>query len=294
MRTVVEAAALYPAPIENPGRQFSDSRLYQAFERIGVGALPFLPGATEEVRTWLRGALSRGGWSLADRAIPQAIRERADELRLRVNDPVLIGVLRDTNPTEHLTWIVQQRMYYAPALKDARRQFAATGVAIYSPTALRKPGALTHFGKVERAELIQRGEISTPWPARDADALYVLYSLAEIETLQPIENRAPYTRVSTNRWTSMLALSRARTLSELLLELEGEWHLYEDLMANGIQFSIYAAKGHTRAAGRAIFRTEFGSILFRGHEGFQLISADQRTLVFPNSEDVLRHLLTLR
>lgn len=44
-------------------------------------------------------------------------------------------------------------------------------------------------------------------------------------------------RFSSHRWTTGLALDRARRLEELLLETEPEWRLFEALKAMGIFFS---------------------------------------------------------
>ena len=53
-RTVEAAAALYP---HRPDPQFGESRLWRSLGRIGVGALPLLPGETRWLEAWLREAL---------------------------------------------------------------------------------------------------------------------------------------------------------------------------------------------------------------------------------------------
>jgi predicted component of viral defense system (DUF524 family) len=54
---VSQAVALYPHHETKPG-SFAASRLYRSVEQIGIGALPFLPGATEYVGAWLRKVLA--------------------------------------------------------------------------------------------------------------------------------------------------------------------------------------------------------------------------------------------
>ncbi|MCG5531560.1 hypothetical protein LRD18_11970 [Halorhodospira halochloris] len=78
-------------------------------------------------------------------------------------------------------------------------------------------------------EVLPREQIATPWPARrGAEELQVLYHLGPLQALEaPITNRdgGRGQRFSTNRWSSRLALQRARTVTELLLESAPEWAL---------------------------------------------------------------------
>ena len=45
-------------------------------------------------------------------------------------------------------------------------------------------------------------------------------------------------RLSLHRWTSKLGFDRAKILTELFLETEPEWRLYENLQANNIKFDL--------------------------------------------------------
>jgi hypothetical protein len=294
MRTVVEAAALYPAPALSEA-QYLDSRLWGSFDRIGIGALPFLPANTEHVRHWIRGALRRGGWSLSKRAMTYAIHERAEEMRRRSTEPVMVGVLRDKNSEEHLQWILQTGLYYTPLHKDASLQFAAKAIAIYSPPPLRTPGAVTHVGLVKRVEVVARSAIPTPWSSTKPQRMNVVYHLDDVKTLELIENRSSTgrgSRVSSPRWTSMLALERARTLPELFLQVEAEWQLYEDLIASGIEFELQPGRPSASQGnhGRAEFLTKYGKIVYRGARGFALQSMGSETRWLATCGSVLAHL----
>jgi hypothetical protein len=131
-----------------------------------------------------------------------------------------------------------------PRYKTQRRQYAAKWVAIYSPAVLRDPGAVTHWAPVQAVDVVMRSEIPTPWPPRVGreEELYVAYQLGEVKELDvPVENPGPDQsgqRFSTHRWTSRLGLQRARDVSELTLETEPEWRLYEDLRASGRDFQL--------------------------------------------------------
>ncbi len=300
-RTVVQGAVLFPLRPGSPG-EFKGSRLWTALERVGIGALPFLPGDTDYVREWLEQLFTSGGWSLADRAIPHRAQDRAWNWRVAAAEPVLVGVLRKDNPQEHLEWLIRERLYYTPIVKTQLRQWATRWVAIYSPTALRRPGAVTHVAPVIDMHVKPRSEIATPWQAKRGHAeLQAVYRLGPVQQQpSPIENRGPNgrgTRFSDNRWTSRLALLRARELRELFLETEPEWRLLEDLRAAGIAFQI--RPGPVRLvdpedpAGRATFVTRFGTVQYRGSGGFVWRRVDAEERWFARSSDVVAALLNV-
>jgi len=295
-RTVVQAAAAFPFRESFPG-EFGESRLWQALDRLGVGAVPLLPGNTAYLREWLRVALHQGGWALADRAIAHRAQEHARDWRIAASESVLIGVLRPGSPQQHLDWIKQHRIYYMPLLKTQRRQYATKWVAIYSPAALRHPGAVAHKAFVEAVEVIKRSEISTPWSSSlEGDALCVVYRLSRVDELsQPIENKSAQ-RVSTHRWTSRLALDRAKILEELLLETEPEWRFYEELLAYGISFHFdhqtISVSDPDDPKGRVWFiMGKSTKVRYAGASGFLLRNLNGKDRYFAHPDDVVEVLM---
>lgn len=142
---------------------------------------------------------------------------------------------------------------------------------------LRRPGAVCRVAEVQSVEIVPRGEIRTPWRSlRDGSESQLLYRLGPFIDLPiPIENRGldgEGARFSSNRWTSRLALERARDVKELLLETEPEWRLYEELVSNDVEFEITAGAAMLEKSedprGRAWFRIGGINAQFRGAEGF--------------------------
>jgi len=203
-----------------------------------------LPGHVDYLRQWIRSCLRCGGWALADRAIGHRGCQQALDWRRAASESVLVGVLRGDHQRAHLDWIREHRRYYMPRHRTQRRQYAAKWVAIYSPACLRDPGAVAHLAPVQAVHVVPRGEIRTPWEPRPGteDELHVLYELGAVRELDnPVENPGRENtgqRFSTHRWTSRLGLERARDISELTLETEPEWRLYEDLRASGKDFEL--------------------------------------------------------
>ena len=294
--SVVQATAVFPFR-EGPGQDFRRSPLWLSLDRIGVGAIPLLPDNLDYLRGWIQKAISRGGWALADHAIPHRAVERAYDWRVAAAEPVLVGVLHGDDPEKHLSWIEKERRYYMPFLGQQRRQFAAKRVAIYSPLALRQPGAVTHVAEVERIDKVRRNEITTPWPThRDPNAFQALYYLSELKRLPgPIVNVKGHPFRS-HRWASCLSLGRACVLQELFLETEPEWRLYENLSASGVPFELEPGPPVLRdpedPGWRVWFVTKIGlRIRYAGADGF-LVRSLERDRYLARVEDVLEMVTT--
>ncbi|MBX9721872.1 MAG: restriction endonuclease-like protein [Candidatus Obscuribacterales bacterium] len=241
-RTIIQASAIFPFR-DSSESSFRNSKLWQSIDKLGIGAIPLLPGNKDYFKEWLLTVLEHGGWSIADQAIAHAATERAQDWRVAASEAVLIGVLKPEISEQHLNWIIDNRYYYMPLFKSHPRQLAVKFVAIYSPSPLRKPGAVTHLARVTDIDVQPRDKIDTPWNAsRESTELCVVYELEPLETLvRPIENRmndGKGRRFSQSRWTTRLALERATVLSELFLESEPEWRLFEELQEANVPFCL--------------------------------------------------------
>jgi hypothetical protein len=295
--TVVQAAAAFPFRESSEGK-FEGSRLWRALGRIGVGAIPLLPDHVQYLRKWVKACLSRGGWALADRVIGHRGREQLRDWRVAASEPVLVGVLRGGYQKRHLDWICDHKRYFLPRYKTQRLQYATKWVAIYSPSVLRDPGAVTHYAPVQGVDVVARSEIRTPWPSHggDTDRLYVVYELEEVRELDhPIENPGSDQvgqRFSSHRWTSRLGLERARSVSELTLETEPEWRLYEDMRASNVAFELEPGRPTIvdlhDPTGRTWFVMEGGlRIRYAGASGFLVKRSSGREVYLSRIEEVL-------
>jgi hypothetical protein len=299
-RTVIQGAALFPYHEQLLGA-YRRTRLWESLERIGIGAIPLLPGSEEYLSEWVKSLLARGGWALAERVIPHRVEQHAWDWRVAASEVVLVGVLRGGNEAEHLNWIQTEGSYYMRLLQRQNRQYVVKWLAIYSPTALREPGAVTRVAEVQTIEVVPRAQIPTPWQSqRSPDQLQVLYRLGGFTDLpRAVANRGldgGTARFSTSRWTSRLALERAQDVKELLLETEPEWRFYEELSSHKIKFEITAGTPTLVSSedpiGRAWFKIADQRIQFRGAQGFVVKNAAGETLYFAHIPQLVEYCRT--
>ena len=288
-RTVIQGVALFPYRERSPS-EFRMSRLWQAVDKLGIGAIPALPGEVHYLREWVEQTLRAGGWRIADKAIAHRSHEAALGWKSAASEPVLIGVLLGDNEKEHWDWVTSGNRYYVPATKQPR-QYATKYIALYMPATLRKPGAITHWARVRSLDVVKRSEISTPWRSARDQIPQVLYELESFMLLdKPVENRR---RTGPTRpwWTSRLGLLRASDLQELQLETEPEWRLYEELKAAGVSFALSADRPRVPdpadPIGRARFIINDSQIQYRGAAGFCLRTPAGADRYFSNPTEVI-------
>ncbi len=292
-RSVVQAAAAYPYRPPHDS-DFAGSLLYQSLGKVGIGAIPLLPGGTELLERWLRGALLGGSWALAETAPRTPPREHALDWRRAAAEPVLIGALRGKWARKQLAWVLKEKQYYAPLVKTQRRQFVARAIGLYEPGALRRPdkGAVTYLADVHKIEVKRRDELDTTWPATldDETMVLVYHLLPPVEIKRPIEN-TDGRRMGVRTWSSRLAVDRATELGHLVLETEPEWRLHETLTAHGIAFSVEATKARvedpTDPHGRALFHGAGWRARYGGSGGFAVALGEDEELWIVGEDNVL-------
>lgn len=296
-RSVVQAAALFPFREPREG-EFRESRLWTSIERLGIGAIPALPSELGYLREWLLGAIQQGGWAMSDRIIPHAVAERAADWREAARAPVLVGVLDSANAQARFDWISRERLFYIPRPKKVHRHFRVASVALYCPRPMRKTPAIAYVADVQEVVELKRSEINTPWSARGPDdAVMLVYRLGTIRPIpRVLENTdGSQTSFRGERWTTRLALSRAMTASEIALETEPEWRLYEFLHSKQIKFELrlqdITGSVKDEPVGRATFRLSNGlSIRYDGANGFELADVSTGTTEYLSFSNLQRQL----
>lgn len=238
-QVVVEAAAAYPYSPDNAA-EFAGSRVWGSLERLGVGAIPLLPGDDSWLELWLQRTLGHGAWALADRASFHRSAARSRQLRRLERERVLVGIVPDGRP-ERLAWHMKTLSYYVPMRGEEDPNLLDVAyVALFSRLETGDAGAVRHYGRVVERRLVKRSLIDTPWaPLHASGESCVLYRVDGFQALEsPVPNhpgRYPQCALHSHIWTTGLGLARASHVMELALESEPEWRLMEELSAAGVE-----------------------------------------------------------
>lgn len=292
MHTVIEAAAVYPYwPDQND--KFRESRLWASLERIGVGAIPLLPKREAWLGEWFSRTLGRGAWSLADRALAHRSAAAAQVQLQRLHELAIVGIVPRKNAPERLAWHRWQRLYFVPRRELQRVRFLKW-LALYAPPATGERGRVEWVAPVLAVRSGHRADLRTPWAAsHSADEPGLIFDLGEFLPLpRPVEN-VDGERPPTYRWSTYLALTQARNLSELSIETVHEWRLHQQLVAEGIDFVVgpgdkSRAPGDQDGHGAAVFSVEErAEVRHRPNRGFLIRWRDGREAEALGVDDVV-------
>lgn len=270
-RTVVQAAAMFPY-VEPSGGVFSQGRLWQSLQTLGVGAIPMLPGHTEYAEAWLRTALSHGGWGLADLAVSHRSSDRAREWRQAAREPALVVSVTDNSvefgPDRTL------RVALEPGRPE---QFDVKWIGL--ATGEENSWALRELAPVISVEV-----------GHGTQGTQLAYHLGPSQFRDEIRaNSAREIPISLPLWTSKLALDRSRRPEELLLRLEAEWRLLEELSALGLEVLFDPIRGD-EGQWTWILTPNQDRVRFARPGGYTVRQPDGSDVVFARLEDVLGRL----
>jgi predicted component of viral defense system (DUF524 family) len=300
-RTIVQAAVLFPSH-DTQTNSFSNSRLWHSLDKLGVGAVPLLPGETKYLEDWLRSVLHHGGWDLAERVIPHIASDQLMNWRIAASEIVLVTPLRPDNEKLHLEWIESNQKFYMSLLKQQRRQYFAKWIAFYISATDTEPGSIQYLAKVNSLEIIERKKIVTPWKSSRNEELTILYHLGKVQpldrTILNLNKEGRGQRFSSHRWTSKLGLDRANILTELFLETEPEWRLYENLQANEIKFDLIPGSARVinpeDPKGRTKFVFENGyTVRYGGAAGFILKKTNSEEVSYSQVSKLIEAVLDI-
>jgi hypothetical protein len=280
-RSVVHAAAIFPGSPE-VCRDFRQSRLWAALDRLGIGAIPALPHDRSLLEEWLGRILRESGWEIADRLVPHTTESSHRDWQKASLEPVLISVVDSRDCMERFAWLQNNRCCYVRMPVRPHRHFRVSRVAFYCPRPLENTPAISFAADVLDVSVLTRREIHTPWTSRHAGGQsMILYRLGPILRLpRPIlHTDAAETSFRGDRWTTRLALERATSSTEIALETASEWKLYESLRSRRIDFRLRLhAISHSDESsdrGRVWFQVNAGlHIRYNGPNGF-LVTAGQ-------------------
>lgn len=181
-KTMFGAYVLFP--YDDPDGEYVNHRFYKSIETVNIGGLPFLPGTTELLESFLAELIADSSESAFERAsLPRGIEERLAKVNWKLKD-VMVGTVRTA---EQLQFNLDNRGYYAPA------KFISTGQLPIRYIALHEEGigsvsGIHRFGEVLTTQQIKRSKIPVAMrPKADPNESYYYFTVRNWEKLeQPI------------------------------------------------------------------------------------------------------------
>lgn len=202
-------------PYDDPDGEYENHRFYKSIETVNIGGLPFLPGTTELVETFLAELVADSSESAFERAsLPRGIEERLARFDWSVKD-VMVGTVRTK---EQLQFNLDKKWYYVPA------RFITDDVLPIRYIALHEEGIGTDsgikvYGEVLESRKMKRSAIPTPTKS-DPNEMYYCFRVrewVELDATITIKDSAK----GKPRFTNKLLLDTC-TESYQLFEIESE------------------------------------------------------------------------
>lgn len=232
-REVTTACVLFPW--KGP---YHDHHFARSLSEVGVGGLPFLPGATEMVEDFLDELLAISDPEHVERSLLPRGFQVFWEPRYR-HEPVLVGALGVAREqTRRLRFLQEHSYYHIPADRLSPGKVA---VAYLAPFAA---GQVAGYYPVINVELVQERSLPhierlRPHRTLGGEGYYYRLDLDLSRYRQlhePITN--PGRRTVTHIYTTLDALLTAQTVDELYLRSELARRAMEGLRLRGIPLKI--------------------------------------------------------
>lgn len=222
-KTMFGAYILFPYDQEELYKQH---RFYQSIEKVNIGGLPFLPGATSLVQKLLSELISDSKESAFERTtLPVGIEEKLSVVNWKERD-VLIGTFRSK---EQFQVCYEKLFYYIPKRQVPESKLPIHYVALYQTKAkFGSQAGIQYYGKVLRMDLVRRDCIKEmPLTRKNGDELYYRFIIKKWEKLtKPI---LPKETGFVCEYTNLFLLTHSEFVQELLIENEEKYRFYTEL-----------------------------------------------------------------
>ena len=174
-------------PYNDPAGEYVDHRFYKSIETVNIGGLPFLPGTTELVESFLSELVADSSESAFERAsLPRGIEEKLARVDWSVKD-VMVGTVRTA---EQLQFNLDKNGYYVPAKYISDKQLPIRYIALHEQ-GIGGASCIKRYGEVLTTRPLKRGRIPvTMRPGADPEEIYYYFTIREwIDLPQAIEIR---------------------------------------------------------------------------------------------------------
>lgn len=170
-------------PYNDPDGEYKDHRFYRSIETVNIGGLPFLPGTTELLESFLAELVADSSESAFERAsLPRGIEEKLAKVDWSIKD-VMVGTVRTA---EQLHYNISEKCYYVPAKYISEDKLPIRYIALYEKD-LGNESGIKQFGQVLTAQKLKRAEIPvTMRHGADPEETYYYFTIRKWEQLPEI------------------------------------------------------------------------------------------------------------
>jgi len=220
-RTMFGAFVLFPY---NNEKEYQEHRFYKSISKVNVGALPFLPSATELVTALLEELIEDSPESAFERSIlPKGSYQVINAINFDDMD-VLVGSLRNK---EQLKKALDFKFYHIPYRNLRKNGVSFKYIALYqSKESFKDEAGIRYYGKIKHWDIVRRKEI-TEIP-KDSDELYIKFYIDSWNSL-PIPIKPKEYGVLSHMYTNKHLLLNAEYLPEFCIKNKEEYRLYLEL-----------------------------------------------------------------
>ena len=250
-KTMFGAYVLFP--YDDPDGEYRNHQFYKSIETVNIGGLPFLPGTTQLVETFLSELIDDSSESAFERAtLPRGTEERLFKVDWSVKD-VMVGTVRTK---EQLDYNIENKCYYAPKRVIDEGSLPISFIALHEE-GLGSDSCIKRYAKVITTTVKKRGDIPTPTKS-SANELYYYFEVDEWRTLDnPIEIKD--SNKGKPRFTNKFLLDNCRQSYQLFsINSEEEYRLMVELDK---AFDNFAASDENDAANYKINDTHTVSVV---------------------------------
>jgi len=223
-KSMFGAYVLFPYSNEE---EYKNHIFYKSIEKVNIGGLPFLPGATSLVEKLLTELIMESKESAFERAtLPRGIERMLAKIDWSVKD-MLVGSLSSVNQLEY---VLENKIYYVPAKYISEDRLPIRYVALYQSNNLFKNNSgIRYYGLVTKTFTCKRKEIPVPIRRSNPDELYYSFSIKKWEVL-PIAIQVREEGVISPKFTNIFLFQNCRDSYELFnIHSEEQYRLLQEL-----------------------------------------------------------------
>lgn len=225
-RSMFGAFVLFPY---NDEIEYKEHSFYKSIEAVNIGGLPFLPGATTLVESFLDELIQDSADSAFERAtLPLGIEEKLQYIDLSIRD-VMVVLFRNKDQFEKC---IENNIYYIPENLVADERFPIKYLATHqSKNHFGDACGISYYGEVKRVKKVKRSEIIEVMMINSKKANQTYYYF-EMKSWKKLDNRIELSARMrrANYYTNYHLLKSCKYSNELLFESLEQYRLYSELV----------------------------------------------------------------